>query len=115
MKGGFSGHVDGGLPKMLANSAADYFGMGFVGLRADDDELFASPAGYYIGVAHATTKNLGEPQQRLVSYLVSPTVIHVLEVVDIGDEDESGVTGAAEALGFELHEGREEAAVLESS
>ena len=79
-----------GLLKLMADAAADQLDMFRAGLRADEGELLASPARHHVGVAHASAEGSGDLHQRLISHIVSPAVVDALEMVDIGDQYESG-------------------------
>ncbi len=67
-----------------------------LGLRADHDELFATPATNDVGLAGVFTQNRGDGNEYLIAGLMTVGVIDGLEMVDIQHDDAEWL---AEAIG----------------
>lgn len=59
----------------------------FVGMRTEDEKLFASPASDDVGLPGIFTQDRGRPDQNGVPCLVSVYVVDRLEEIDVGDDD----------------------------
>jgi hypothetical protein len=60
-----------------------------VGLREQDGELLAAVASGEVDLAHGRPQDVGERLEDLIAGLVAVVVVHLLEVVEVG-EDRAG-------------------------
>ena len=86
-RGLFSDFSENGVFHFLPEIFSEHDGSFFVGMRAEDEEFFASPASDDVGLPGVVAQDLGRSDQYRVSGLMSVDVVDGLEIVDVRDDD----------------------------
>src|SRR5207249_1295919 len=84
-----------------------------IGLREQDDELFAAIPGHDIATPHGSKEAAGNLNQDPVAGLMAVAVVDPLEVVDVDDEEADAAVVPGRTVDLDTEHLFEEATVVE--
>src|SRR5260221_12062109 len=71
-----------------AHSLGDHRRLGARCVASDEEELFATPAHERVALTHGLAEQCGESHQHLIAGQVTEPVVHVLEPVEVEQEED---------------------------